>query len=43
MLRGVAEANALIVLPEGARAFAAGDIVDVLPLPGFADGGRIIS
>jgi molybdopterin molybdotransferase len=42
MLRGVAEANALIVLPEGARAFAAGDVVDVLPLPGFAEGGRII-
>ncbi len=42
MLRGVAEADALIVLPEGARAFAAGDVVDVLPLPGFAAGGRII-
>jgi molybdopterin molybdotransferase len=43
MLRGVAEANALIVLPEGAHTFAAGDVVDVLPLPAFADGGRIIS
>lgn len=42
MLRGVAEADALIVLPEGARAFAAGDVVDVLPLPGFGEGGRII-
>jgi molybdopterin molybdotransferase len=35
MLRGVAEADALIVLPEGARSFAAGDVVDVLPLPGW--------
>jgi len=35
MLRGVADANALIVLPEGPRSFAAGDVVDVLPLPSF--------
>jgi len=36
MLRGVVEANALIVLPEGPRAFAAGEVVDVMALPGFA-------
>jgi len=35
MLRGVAEADALIVLPEGAHSFAAGDVVDVLALPGW--------
>ena len=35
MLRGVAEADALIVLPEGSRAFAAGDVVEILPLPGW--------
>jgi molybdopterin molybdotransferase len=35
MLRGVAEADALIVLPEGAHAFDAGDVVDVLALPGW--------
>lgn len=35
MLRGVAETNALIVLPEGERRFAAGDVVEVLPLPGW--------
>ncbi|HET7064400.1 MAG TPA: molybdopterin molybdotransferase MoeA, partial [Rudaea sp.] len=35
MLRGVAEADALIVLPEGAHAFAAGDVVEVLALPGW--------
>jgi len=35
MLRGVAEADALIVLREGAHAFSAGDVVDVLPLPGW--------
>lgn len=35
MLRGVAEADALILLPEGERTFAAGDVVDVLPLPGW--------
>lgn len=39
MLRGVAEADALVVLPEGARAFAVGDIVDVLPLPGWPGRG----
>lgn len=36
MLRGVAEANALIVLPEGLRAFAIDEVVDVMALPGFA-------
>jgi molybdopterin molybdotransferase len=35
MLRGVAEADALIVLPEGEHVFAVGDIVEVLPLPGW--------
>ena len=35
MLRGVAETDALIVLDEGGRDFAAGDLVDVLPLPGW--------
>jgi molybdopterin molybdotransferase len=35
MLRGVAEANALIALPEAAQEYAAGTIVDVLPLPGW--------
>ena len=35
MLRGIAEADALVVLPEGAREFAAGDAVEVLPLPGW--------
>jgi molybdopterin molybdotransferase len=35
MLRGVAEADALLMLPEGAHEFAAGDVVDVLPLPGW--------
>ena len=34
MLRGVADANALIVLEEGERAYAAGDVVDVMALPG---------
>ena len=37
MLRGVAEANALIVLPEPAREYAAGEVLDVLPLPGCFD------
>ncbi|MDE2257458.1 MAG: molybdopterin molybdotransferase MoeA [Xanthomonadaceae bacterium] len=37
MLRGVAEADALIVLPEGERCFAAGELVDVLPLPGWPE------
>ena len=36
MLRGIAEADALIALPEGARSFARGDVVTFLPLPGFA-------
>jgi molybdopterin biosynthesis enzyme len=31
----VAEADALLMLPEGAHEFAAGDVVDVLPLPGW--------
>ncbi len=35
MLRGVAEANALVVIPEGPQDYAAGTIVDVLPLPGW--------
>jgi molybdopterin molybdotransferase len=35
MLRGVAEADALVVLPEGAHSFAAGDVVDILALPGW--------
>jgi molybdopterin molybdotransferase len=35
-LRGVAEADALIVLPEAAQEYAAGTIVEVLPLPGWA-------
>lgn len=34
-LRAVADSNALIVLPEAARHWAAGDLVDVLPLPQF--------
>jgi molybdopterin molybdotransferase len=35
MLRGVAEADALIVVPEQARALAAGEAVEILPLPGL--------
>jgi molybdopterin molybdotransferase len=35
MLRGVAEADALIALPEGAHTFSAGDVVEVLALPGW--------
>jgi molybdopterin biosynthesis enzyme len=35
MLRGVAEADALIVLPESARDYAAGEALPVLPLPGW--------
>jgi molybdopterin molybdotransferase len=31
-LRAAAASNALIVLPEGPRAFRAGEVVDVLPL-----------
>ena len=34
MMAGVAEADALIVIPEAARAIDAGDFVDVLLLPG---------
>jgi molybdopterin molybdotransferase len=35
MLRGVAEADALIVLAESAHEFAVGDVVELLPLPGW--------
>ena len=35
MLRGVAEADALIVLPEAAREYFAGEVVDIMPLPGW--------
>lgn len=35
MLRGVADADVLILLPEGEHVFAAGDIVEILPLPGW--------
>lgn len=35
-LRGVAEADALIVLPEAAQEYAAGTVVETLPLPGWA-------
>ena len=38
MLRSVAEADALIVLPESVHEFAADDVVDVLPLPGWPPG-----
>lgn len=37
MLRGVAEADALIVLPEGEHEFAVGDLVEALPLPGWPE------
>ncbi|MHB8447783.1 MAG: molybdopterin molybdotransferase MoeA [Rudaea sp.] len=37
MLRGVAEAHALIVLPEGEHSFALGELVEVLPLPGWPE------
>ncbi len=33
MLRGVAEADALIVIPESSHELAAGEVVEVLPLP----------
>jgi molybdopterin molybdotransferase len=36
MLRGVAEADALILLPEGEHVFAVGDIVEAMPLPGWS-------
>ena len=35
MLRGVAEADALVLLPEDAHEFAIGTVVDVVPLPGW--------
>ena len=35
MLRGMAEADVLIALPEGACELDAGAIVDILPLPGI--------
>ena len=35
MLRGVAEADALIVVVESVNELAAGDVVDVIPLPGW--------
>ncbi|HEX7112037.1 MAG TPA: gephyrin-like molybdotransferase Glp, partial [Mizugakiibacter sp.] len=35
MLRGLAEADALAVIPEQARELAAGSVVEVLPLPGW--------
>ena len=35
MLRGVADADALIVLVESVHEFAIGDVVDVVPLPGW--------
>ena len=35
MMRGMAEADALILLPEDAHEFALGTVVDVLPLPGW--------
>jgi len=37
MLRGIAESNALILLPEGEREFAVGEVVEALALPGWAD------
>lgn len=38
MLRGVAEADALIVLPETAREYAQGEVLEILPLPGWMAG-----
>jgi molybdopterin molybdotransferase len=35
MLRGVAEADALIIVAESVNELAAGDVVDVIPLPGW--------
>jgi len=35
MQRGVAEADCLVVVPETARELAAGEVVEVLPLPGL--------
>jgi molybdopterin molybdotransferase len=37
MLRGVADANVLILLAEGERVFAVGEVVEVLPLPGWPE------
>lgn len=37
MLRGVAEADALILLPEGEQVFAIGEIVEAMPLPGWPE------
>ena len=36
MLRGVAEANALIAIPEGPQDYEVDAVVDVLPLPGWS-------
>ncbi|HEY6942497.1 gephyrin-like molybdotransferase Glp [Dokdonella sp.] len=36
MLRGIADADALVALPEGACELAAGAVVDILPLPGLS-------
>jgi molybdopterin molybdotransferase len=38
MMRGLAEADALILLPEGEHVFAVGDVVEALPLPGWPRG-----
>jgi molybdopterin molybdotransferase len=35
MLRGAADADALVVLPEGPREFTTGDVVRVIPMPGW--------
>lgn len=35
MLRGVAQADALLALPEQAREYAPGEVLEVLPLPGW--------
>ena len=35
MLRGAADADALIVVPEETRALDAGDVVRLLPMPGW--------
>ncbi|MCE5232368.1 MAG: gephyrin-like molybdotransferase Glp [Mizugakiibacter sp.] len=37
MLRGLAAADALALIPEQARELAAGSVVEVLPLPGWTD------
>ena len=38
MLRGVAEADALIVVPETVERCAIGAVVEILPLPGWPGG-----